>query len=87
MAPVSKFTQKSQWSLYKCAGAGDGAQARYPCAPPPFRLPSALPSCAVWVGLVAVAMKNAPAGFDGSKVDVLKSFDGKIVAVVVNLIN
>jgi len=39
------------------------------------------------VGLVAVAMKNAPAGFDGSKVDVLKSFDGKIVAVVVNLIN
>lgn len=37
-----------------------GAQARYPCAPPPFRLPSAPPLCSGWSVLAAVATKNAP---------------------------
>ena len=50
-------------------GAGDGAQARYPCAPTPFRLPS-VPVCHT------LSMKNAPAGFGRSEVDVLKLFDG-----------
>jgi hypothetical protein len=44
-----------------------GAQARYPCAPASFRLPSAL-VCHT------LSMKNAPAG--RSKADVLKLFDG-----------
>ena len=53
-----------------------GAQARYPCAPPPFRLPSAPPSFAGWAVLAAVSIKNTPAGFGRSEVDVLKFFDG-----------
>ena len=46
-----------------------GAQARYPCAPPPFRLPSAPVRH-------TLSMKNAPAGFGRSEVDVWKFFDG-----------
>lgn len=57
-------------------GAGDGAQARYPCASPSFRLPSAPPSCARWAALMAVSIKNTPAGFGRSEVDVLKWLGG-----------
>ena len=48
-------------------GAGDGAQARYPCAPPPFRLPFALFPCAGWAALTVVTMKNAPADLTGAR--------------------
>ena len=41
-------------------GAGDGAQARYPCAPSPFRLPSAPVRH-------TISMKNAPANLAGAR--------------------
>ncbi len=53
-----------------------GAQACYPCAAPPFRLPSAPSSCAVWAALAAVAIKTLLPIFGRSEVDVLELFDG-----------
>ena len=41
-------------------GAGDGAQARYPCAPSPFRLLSAPVRH-------TISMKNAPANLAGAR--------------------